>query len=327
VDANARPIPIKNDPSMFESRETVRYDAAPRGIYALWDCVVDPLSGLTRAADGRIITEVVGSPPLRNRRIGVAVANSLAGWRNRARRSLLRAGVDTYIEGPAAVLAPSYYNYYHWSIECLTRVCELSVYMDAHPAEDVQIIVPPELPGWAHESLEMLGVADRCVQMDEPIRVDRLLVPSFGDPTRLECEWLRDQVTAPKEAHRRIFIARTDATRRRVGNMDELQRVFNRWDIEVVVLSELSVREQIDLFSEAELVIGVTGAGLANLIYSFDADCLVIFGDLKGNTYPRLCEILSIPYDVIFCDQRGINILIDPSILEKKLENWKIGNW
>ena len=89
ADANARTIPVKNDPSMFESRETVRYDAAPRGIYALRDCVVDPLSGLTRAADGRIITEVVASPPLRERHIGVPMANTLAGWRNRARRSLL----------------------------------------------------------------------------------------------------------------------------------------------------------------------------------------------------------------------------------------------
>jgi len=199
--------------------------------------------------------------------------------------------------------------------------------MDAHPAEDVQIIIPPDLPGWAHESLEMLDVADRCVQMDHPVRVDRLIVPSYGDPTRLECEWLRDEVTEPKEARRRVFIARTDATRRRVGNMDELQTLFDKWDIEVVVLSELSVKEQVELFSQAELVIGVTGAGLTNLIYSFNAECLVIFGDLKGNTYPRLCEILSIPYDVIFCDQRGVNILIDPNRLEKKLENWKIGNW
>jgi len=58
--------------------------------------------------------------------------------------------------------------------------------MNAHPAEDVQIIIPPDLPGWAHESLEMLGVAVRCVHMDEPVRVERLLVPSFGDPTRGE---------------------------------------------------------------------------------------------------------------------------------------------
>ena len=102
--------------------------------------------------------------------------------------------------------------------------------------------------------------------------------------------------------------------------MDELQRVFDKWDIEVVLLSELSVREQIELFSEAELVIGVTGAGLANLIYTYNAECLVIFGSLRGNTYPRLCEILSIPYEMMFCAQRQNYLYIDTDKMENYLE-------
>jgi hypothetical protein len=32
---------------------------------------------------------------------------------------------------------------------CLTQVRELSVYVNAHPSEDMQIIIPPNLPGWA----------------------------------------------------------------------------------------------------------------------------------------------------------------------------------
>jgi capsular polysaccharide biosynthesis protein len=194
--------------------------------------------------------------------------------------------------------------------------------MDAQPNEDVRIIIPPDLPGWAHESLEEVGVADRCVPMEEPVLVDRLLVPSFGDPTRLECEWLREQVTESKETHRRVFIARTDATRRRVGNMDELQRVFDRWDIEVVVLSELSVREQIELFSEAELVIGVHGAGLANLVYTYDAHVIELFGTRRLNTYARLCEIVGVAYEHLTCAQHGGRVQVDTTRLKQRLDAW-----
>mgnify|MGYP002760447843 CR=1 FL=1 len=93
----------------------------------------------------------------------------------------MQGEITERITGTAAILTPAFTNYYHWSIECLTRVCELTMYMDAHLNEEVQIIIPPNLPGWAHESLEEVGVADRCVPMEEPVLVERLLVPSLPD--------------------------------------------------------------------------------------------------------------------------------------------------
>ena len=316
VDSSPRWIPIKNDPSMFEKAETAMYNAAPRGVFEVENVAVDPLSGLARTRDGRIVTEVVTPPTSRDAGVGLAIAKTLEGGVNPARRRMLRTGIKSHMTDSATVLVPAFNNYYHWTVECLTRLCELSVYMDAHPAEDVQIIIPPDLPGWAHESLEMLDVADRCVQMDHPVSLDRLLVPSFGDPTRLECEWLRDQVTVQKEARRRVFISRTDATRRRVGNMDELKPIFDRWDIEIVVLSNLHVREQVKLFSQTELIIGVHGAGLTNLIYSYDADVIEIFGIRKKNTYARLCEFISLDYQYIETGQDGIYLNVEPDVLE-----------
>jgi len=83
--------------------------------------------------------------------------------------------------------------------------------------------------------------------------------------------------------------------------MGELQRLFDRWDIEVVVLSKRSVREQVELFSQVELVIGVHEAGLANLIYTRAAHIIELFGRRRLNTYARLCDIEGIPYEHLAC--------------------------
>jgi capsular polysaccharide biosynthesis protein len=104
--------------------------------------------------------------------------------------------------------------------------------------------------------------------------------------------------------------------------MDELQSVFDRWDIEVVVLSELSVSEQIELFSEAELVIGVHGAGFANFIYTYDAHIIELFGMRRLNTYARLCEIMGVAHEHPTCAQYGVHVHVDTTRLEQRFDAW-----
>ena len=66
---------------------------------------------------------------------------------------------------------------------------------------------------------------------------------------------------------RRLYITR-QASRRRIVNHDEVLVTLERHGFSEVPAEGLSVAEQIALFAQAEAVIGVHGAGLANAVFS-----------------------------------------------------------
>lgn len=67
-----------------------------------------------------------------------------------------------------------------------------------------------------------------------------------------------------KPPQRRLYISRADAGRRHVLNEAELEPVLRRHGFEIVTLGRLRVSQQAALFHEAEIVIGLHGAGLTN---------------------------------------------------------------
>lgn len=96
---------------------------------------------------------------------------------------------------------------------------------------------------------------------------------------------------------RRIFVDRTRGARQ-VLNRDDLDRVLRAHRIETVDPLELSAIEQIALFRDAELVLGVTGSGLANTIFCRSAHLieLVPGRELLPN-YFYLATSKGLPYD------------------------------
>jgi capsular polysaccharide biosynthesis protein len=71
----------------------------------------------------------------------------------------------------------------------------------------------------------------------------------------------------PAAPWRRLFVSRADSTARVLVNEVELAAQAASAGFETVVLSELSVAEQVRRFAEASHVIAPHGAGLANLLF------------------------------------------------------------
>jgi capsular polysaccharide biosynthesis protein len=70
----------------------------------------------------------------------------------------------------------------------------------------------------------------------------------------------------PRLTPRRLLIVRDDAKRAFVNQSEVAERLLEL-DFEPVAPERLSVEQQRELFSQAEIVIGVSGAGLANLVF------------------------------------------------------------
>ncbi|TKX52297.1 glycosyltransferase family 61 protein, partial [Halorubrum sp. SS7] len=83
----------------------------------------------------------------------------------------------------------------------------------------------------------------------------------------------------------RVYISRDDADERRVVNETQVVRLLEDYGFSRVILSNLSLAEQIVLFYQADVVIGPHGAGLLNAVYSEDVQVIEIFGDYRNACY------------------------------------------
>ncbi|WP_170938296.1 DUF563 domain-containing protein [Halorubrum sp. Hd13] len=280
--------------------------------------------GLTK--EGTVIADTVGSPPLVSRRTGVSLAQSISKNGIRPTLNALQ-GEATYtdkIDVAAHAVSP-WNNYYHWSVECLLRVRLLEQYGDRTGTYPT-LLVPNKRPSWIDESLELINyTGDIAGLKSGVVDVEKLVVPTFPDPIPQECAWIQDrmreQVTTSGEQNQRVFVARQDATVRRIANRDAVQQVFDRYNIDTYLLGELSVKEQISLFSDAEVVVGPHGAGLTNILYGSDLTVIELFGDKTMATFDRLAESMSHEYRYLQCEQAGLDIRVDAKELEATLRD------
>jgi len=226
----------------------------------------------------------------------------------------------------ASVAVPAWENYYHWVIECLPRIRLLEKYGD-HTGQYPVLIIPRNPPDWLKESLNIVEYAGEITSIKESvISVDSLVVPTFPDPTPIEYQWMRNRMLSnvpytETKFPERVYISREDATDRRVLNKKRLSRLLNAYDIHTYSLSSLSVREQIDLFSQAELVISPHGAGLTNILFADQAAVIEMFGQRKRNMYDRMAEHLDHDYRMIQCKQSGVDIVPKMSDMEQAIQD------
>jgi len=175
------------------------------------------------------------------------------------------------------IISRTWNNYYHWFSECLTRLCV------AEALPEVPILVPRNLAPFQKETLALLGFGqERLLELDEGCyEVDQLYFPSFPGTTvgfmsnwafrSLRKAFCHGSVTKGK----RLYVSRARVAHRRITNEDEIIRALEREGFTSVDGQRLTVAEQIRLYADAEIIVGVHGAGLTNILFA-PAGALVI---------------------------------------------------
>ena len=128
------------------------------------------------------------------------------------------------------------------------------------------------------QTLEELGIpGDRILESDRHphLQASRLVVPSFASPigwaTPESIEFVRSQFLSPQStpstSPKRLYLSRQTARYRKVINEAELIQCLEQQGFTVVTLDEYSVREQAQLFANAEVIVAPHGAALTNLLF------------------------------------------------------------
>lgn len=205
---------------------------------------------------------------------------------------------------PVVTLATGWQGaFYHWVFEVLPRLhlAEKAGYLIS--GGKTKVYVEVACP-FQKESLELLGITpDQMVNAHEyaAVRTPQLIVPSISEtPTVWACHFLREKFF-PKLSRRpplRLYVSRSDASRRRILNEDEVVALLKKYGFEKVELSSRSFKDQAELFHAAEAVVGPHGAGLSHLVFCQpNTPVLEIFSPAYFNPcYWHVCNRVGLAY-------------------------------
>lgn len=176
---------------------------------------------------------------------------------------------------------------------------------------------------WQRRLLNALGIPDKRLvhhELGYTYHCDDLFLKQYSNidlvPTPMEKEIYARvalDVAGVKTptAKRRLFLSRRSITKESSGtyrallNEDELVEAFSKRGYEIVEPELLSFPDQIRLFAEAELVVGLGGAALFNVIFSPAGTRVVTIESSPDFVHAHAClfSALDHPFGVIFGNQ------------------------
>lgn len=223
-------------------------------------------------------------------------------------------------------------NYYHWIMEHLLKLRHVERYAEV-VGETPTLIIPPDPPKYITETLSLLGYSrSEWVEWSEPgVRVDSLVVPTYPEPTPGNLAWLRSQlqrrVKPVSDEPSRIYVSRDRSDKRLVENEHEVRKAVSEFGFEPYFLEDLTVAEQIQLFSSADAVLGPHGAGLTNVIWGDELTVFELFPQKVYDLYGIISSLLGHEYhglqfaSVTPCLGLNSNLEIDVNALYSYLDS------
>lgn len=183
-------------------------------------------------------------------------------------------------------------GFFHWITEALPRLEACKDYMNGHA-----VLLPMSYSGirFVQESLTLLQVPIIYYDTAVPLSVNEILVPSHTAPTgnynKKFIHGLRSRLVlqaSNETSSNRIYISRRKAEKRRLTNEDEVEAILRKYGFKVHYMEDYCLLDQIEIMSKANMLVGLHGAGLTNMIF-MPAQSKIIeirnYGDSHNNCY------------------------------------------
>jgi capsular polysaccharide biosynthesis protein len=275
---------------------------------------------------------------------------NVAGILKQEQNSLLINVRTSRREIPRGVLAGTVapHNWFHWTIDTLPSVY-LSQFLPEE-YDDVPLLLPEtglSRSSW-REPLELVIGNRELIPLDSHSysRVSDLIwidSPTSPGPVQLEDSSLpkyrmhgsamrayRDHMIRETGLHekpnpktRRIYLARKQ-TGHRPYNQRHLADVAANYGFEEIYLEDLSYRESIKVFTEAQYVIGPHGAGWANCLYAGTHAKGLLWSwpqAIKDNWFANVAHVSGMQLRVIYTDPSNQALHdLQPAGLEAEIE-------
>jgi hypothetical protein len=179
----------------------------------------------------------------------------------------------TRIDGPVFLADTFALEYGHVLLEILPRLAHLDRCPPETKVLTSLVMREPYLTLFAH-----MGVpAERIVHVDRPMICKEAYVvdspidirsfmttDAWRTFERLATLGDASSIDTPE----RIYVSRRGASRRHMLNEEEIEALFMRYGFTILHPEQLSIQDQVRLFSRARMIAGPRGSGLHNIVFS-----------------------------------------------------------
>lgn len=232
-------------------------------------------------------------------------------------------------------------NIGHWMIDGVSRLFLALQHIDIGEIDN--FLVPTFTHDFQLESLLALGIAREKIVELAPLQCvlcEHLVLTSKprGYSSCTTPGWLIDgyrdhllPAVERSEKKRRLYISRRDAGSRKFVDEEQIISGLEAFGFEAVEMSKFDFMEKINLFANAEIVVGLTGAGMTNLMFcSPGTKVIELFPDsFVMHLYASMSSYLKLEsHFVIFENQSAMSKMnkyygdlhLKPSALLEKLK-------
>lgn len=179
-------------------------------------------------------------------------------------------------------------NYFHWFFDVLPRI---AIFEKKFNIKKIDYVLCPNLNQWQTRSLLLLGFkkqqllssikfrhiySPKIYLTSHPWNFNSNILKDFENIPPWISEWLKKRYLkfrSNKSFSKKIYIDRSDSK----SNLKNFRSIINELEVidflkkknfTIVQLSKLKFEDQIKMFYDAKVIVGLHGAGLTNIVWS-----------------------------------------------------------
>ena len=181
-------------------------------------------------------------------------------------------------------------NYWHWLFDVLPRLSLCSKIINL--SEIDYFLLPDDIKKFQNETLDCLNIskhkrlssvkfrhikAKELIVTDHPYVISGVATEDIMNMPKWISQWLKDNflkqnIISNKKNIRKVYIDRSDETSdrqapRSIINEDEVKKYLLKDNFTPVKLHDIKFSDQVQLFYNADCIVGLHGGGFANLVF------------------------------------------------------------
>ncbi|MAK60606.1 MAG: hypothetical protein CMK09_06480 [Ponticaulis sp.] len=294
--------------------DTYRLASVPEGITNGWFHLIDPSSG----------SYIVDQQNIR-------FAKPFPAWSLQDSQLDLDSVNLKRIEGTALVIG-GMKNHWHFLINFLPRLIMADRFLNSDFSSISHVVIheptgaQSQLLQTMYPDLNFLPISNKS---DFGYQFDNILYPHLPRNVHFSSELLgltrtalTKFITPSGKEPNRIFVDRNPETpRRRLYDREQMLGVLNKHKVTSVFNEQFSLTEQISIFKNARLVVGLHGAGLANLMFCTSGTPVVIIDYKWPSEMNSLAKVLGLKPITLLAEQMPIEGVTDRRLWDLKIQS------